>query len=131
MGGAKARWIARAGVIVVLCLALLAAGCSKGGKPMQDVAAPSATQTEGAGPQAAITTPEAASPTPEDSGEAVATPPPLPTPDQNAQFVRLVIPKAKVDNRIVTKGLNDKREMEDPGGKDDIAWYNFSTLPGY
>ena len=60
----------------------------------------------------------------------MATPPPLPTPDQNAQFVRLVIPKARVDNRIVTKGLNDKREMEDPGGKDDVAWYNFSAPPG-
>jgi LPXTG-site transpeptidase (sortase) family protein len=43
----------------------------------------------------------------------------------------LVIPKAKVDHRLVTKGLTPRREMEDPGGKDDVAWYNFSTLPGF
>jgi len=51
-------------------------------------------------------------------------------PGAGAQLVRLVVPKAKVNHRLVTKGLTARREMEDPGGKDDVAWYDFSTLPG-
>lgn len=62
---------------------------------------------------------------------AEPTPTPLPKPSEGAKLTRLVIPKAKVDHRLVTKGLTPGREMEDPGGKDDVAWYNFSTLPGF
>ena len=36
-----------------------------------------------------------------------------------------------MNHSIVTKGLTPRREMEDPGGKDSLAWYNFSTLPGF
>jgi LPXTG-site transpeptidase (sortase) family protein len=124
----------RAGVMLVLCLAVLAAGCRGGGsdgQTKQVTAVPSAAGPDA--PPSGATFPEAAATaTPETPGEsAQETAPALPAPDENAQFVRLVIPKAKVDSRIVTKGLNDRREMEDPGGKDVVAWYNFSTLPGY
>lgn len=57
--------------------------------------------------------------------------PRFPFPNENAQPVRLVIPRAKVNHRFVVRGLNAKREMEDPGGKDDVAWYDFSSLPGF
>lgn len=65
-----------------------------------------------------------------DAETGAADVPRLPAPSEGAELVRLVIPKARVDHRLVVRGLNERREMEDPGGKDDIAWYNFSTLPG-
>jgi LPXTG-site transpeptidase (sortase) family protein len=101
----------------------------------EQAAAP-AVATAPAGPLAGVAIPEFATPGPvpasgEDGTDAAAAGPQFPTPDHNAQLARLVIPKAKIDHPFVVKGLTDKREMEDPGGKDDVAWYNFSTPPGY
>lgn len=74
---------------------------------------------------------EATIPVPVPTAVAVPQPPRLPSPREDAQMARIVIPKAKVDNHPVTRGLTDKRQMEDPGGRDDVAWYNFSGRPGF
>jgi LPXTG-site transpeptidase (sortase) family protein len=92
------------------------------------------TAPTAAGPLAGVPIPELTpTPTPEPAAEEAPAPdvPALPRPDAAAQPARLVIPDAKVDHRIVVRGLTARREMEDPGGKDDVAWYNFSALPGY
>jgi sortase A len=126
---------------VVLCAIGLVVALSRGGggePALPEAGADVPLATESAGPLAGISIPTPA-PTPEPSPtpapevvrEAEPTPAPLPTPSEDAQIVRLVVPKAKVDHQVVVRGLNAKREMEDPGGKDDVAWYNFSTKPGF
>jgi LPXTG-site transpeptidase (sortase) family protein len=42
-----------------------------------------------------------------------------------------VIPNVKIDAPVETKGVNSRGEMEDPTGKDAVAWYNFSEFPGF
>lgn len=127
-------------IAALLCTAAFAASaCGKESKqpPVQEAAADLPIATQGAGPLTGISVPTT-TPTSEPTAESTAestpvaepTPTPLPVPGQGAQLVRIVIPKAKVDHRVVTKGLTPRREMEDPGSKDDVAWYNFSTLPG-
>lgn len=125
-------------VAVLLCAAALAvAGCRiekpKVDTPEAGIDAP--VETPSSGPLAGIsipTTTPTGEPTPQPAARvAEPTPTPLPKPAEGAQLARLIIPKAKVDNRLVTKGLTQRLEMEDPGGKDDVAWYNFSTMPGF
>jgi LPXTG-site transpeptidase (sortase) family protein len=132
---------------LLIAPAALSAGCSRTEGSSQPEAA--ATETAVVTPEPAARAIEPASPTPaepaaadataaneEEAGAeaaAVETPaaPQFPFPDENARPTRLIIPKAKVNHAFVVRGLNAKREMEDPGGKDDVAWYNFSSLPGY
>lgn len=75
-----------------------------------------------------------AAPEPTTEGTAAATPtlePGFPVPAEDAQLARLVIPAAKVDAPLQVKGVNARREMENPDGKDTVAWYNFSERPGF
>ncbi|MGH2588603.1 MAG: class F sortase [Dehalococcoidia bacterium] len=74
-------------------------------------------------------TASAAQEAPPEVGQAPA--PAFPPPSDGAQLVRMVIPKAKVDAPLQVKGVNAKREMENPDGKDNVAWYNFSEFPGF
>jgi LPXTG-site transpeptidase (sortase) family protein len=116
--------------IALVCLVMAAVACSGGGD--EDATPISGTDTtpQSAGPFVGATVPpQPATPTPAAQTEPAAPSPPAP--GEGAQLVRLVIPKAKVDNRVVVKGLNDRREMEDPGSRDEVAWYNFSALPGF
>ena len=53
----------------------------------------------------------------------------LPTPS-SAPLTRLVIPKAKVDARIVTLGIDGNGVMQSTSNAYDIAWYDFSARPG-
>ena len=126
---------------LVLAMALVTAACTGKDSPPQAAESPVASPVS-TGPFAGATVPATFdTPTPDaaenDAGEpapgaAGAAPAPrFPTPNENAQLARLVIPRAKVNHRLVVKGLNQRREMEDPGGKDDVAWYNFSALPGF
>jgi LPXTG-site transpeptidase (sortase) family protein len=55
----------------------------------------------------------------------------LPTPKEGTILERLAIPKINLDSPVETRGLNTRGEMEDPGGKDAVAWYNFSEFPGF
>jgi len=61
---------------------------------------------------------------------SAATPSPtLPTPS-SAALVRLVIPKAKVDAKVVTLGVDANGVMQSPSNAYDVAWYDFSARPG-
>lgn len=89
-------------------------------------------------PAPAIPTPAEGTPTPSPAAEAepAVTPttvaePALPVPAPGAKLSRLIVPKARIDHALSARGLNARREMEDPATKDEVAWYTFSTLPGY
>ncbi len=47
-----------------------------------------------------------------------------------ALIVRVRIPTIGVDARVVVKGLDAARQMEAPDGPDEVAWYDFTALPG-
>lgn len=72
--------------------------------------------------------------TPEAQAE---TAPPAPAgpvftkPSEDAKLMRLMIPSAKVNAPLQVKGLNARNEMENPDGKDNVAWYNFTSRPGF
>ena len=135
------RWRVAGAAVVALLIAgaaVVSVRLLRGAADDVPVATDSVVVTTGsAGPFAGIPVPlPTASAEPEPQEEAVeeapvAAEPALPLPSEDATLVRLVIPKAKVNHRFVIKGLNERREMEEPGGKDDVAWYNFSTRPGF
>lgn len=55
----------------------------------------------------------------------------LPQPKEGAVLERVVAPSIRLDSSVETRGLNARGEMEDPDGKDAVAWYNFSEFPGF
>jgi LPXTG-site transpeptidase (sortase) family protein len=55
----------------------------------------------------------------------------LPTPKEGVLLDRVIAPVARLDAPVETRGINARGEMEDPAGKDAVAWYNFSEFPGY
>src|SRR5579884_2867525 len=115
------RRLAIGGLVVLLAVAAVACGGGKksgGGSQPQtfDVTTATATSTEAA-----------ASPSP----EATAAAPAFPAPAADAKIMRLVIPAAKVDAPLQVKGLNARNEMENPDGKDNVAWYDFTGRPGF
>lgn len=59
------------------------------------------------------------------------TPSPFPMPKDDTNIVRLMIPSAKVNAPLQVKGVNARNEMENPDGKDNVAWYNFTGRPGF
>ena len=65
------------------------------------------------------------------SATAVAVEPKLPQPKEGSELVRLAVPAAKIDAPIQVKGVNGRNEMENPDGKDNVAWYDFSEFPGF
>jgi sortase A len=131
------RWTAVAAVIAISLVGAAACGDDRADRGPATSAAVNQAAATPAGPLAgvAIPIPATPAPTPETSAAEAPpaeepSPPGLPAPVNGAQLARLVIPKAKVDHRLVVKGLTEQRQMEEPGGKDDIAWYTFSALPG-
>ena len=59
--------------------------------------------------------------TPEATPQAVPLPPP-PT--------RIAIPRLYIDAPVITMGLDAERSPQVPDRPDQVAWYNFSALPG-
>jgi LPXTG-site transpeptidase (sortase) family protein len=55
----------------------------------------------------------------------------MPEPDEGVLLERLQVPSIRVDAPVETLGVNARGAMEDPVGKDAVAWYNFSEFPGY
>ena len=55
----------------------------------------------------------------------------MPRPQEGVVLERLVVPVAQIDLPVETRGINSRGEMEDPSGKDAVAWYNFSEFPGF
>lgn len=120
---------------LMLCAvaAIVLSGCRGGkGKPAREsvVEPPPVVSQTAATPFAAIPSPAPSEGPAEAAKEEPAAPLAPPRPSEGSHLVKIVVPKAKIDHKVVVRGLNAKREMEDPGGKDEIAWYNFSTLPG-
>lgn len=110
-------------LVVALVAALSVAACGGGDKKANDggtvdtggiATAPAATQIGAGGATPAATTAAG-----------------LPTPKEGVFLERVVAPGAKLDAPVETRGLNARGEMEDPAGKDAVAWYNFSEFPGY
>ena len=118
--------------VLVVSLISFAAACRAGGDrattpPAPPVDRPQVFELPTSVP-ATATSPaaETVEPTP------AATPEPrFPVPPEGAQLARLLIPAAKVDAPLQIKGVNARREMENPDGKDPVAWYTFSKFPGY
>lgn len=58
--------------------------------------------------------------------------PPDPTPAPSAAAVeRIIIPKIGVDAPIVVLGVDPNGVMEAPNGPVEVAWYHFSSRPGW
>ena len=54
-----------------------------------------------------------------------------PVPKEGVLLERVVAPGARIDAPVETLGINARGEMENPPGKDSVAWYNFSEFPGF
>jgi LPXTG-site transpeptidase (sortase) family protein len=52
-------------------------------------------------------------------------------PKEGVILERVIAPSIQIDAPVETLGINDRGEMENPAGKDAVAWYNFSEFPGY
>lgn len=114
-------------LVAALALSVLAVACGKGDKSSEDQAGSQATATPQIfnGPTATATA---------TTDEGVATPRPgpiFPPPRDDAELARLVISNAKINAPLQIKGVNARNEMENPDGKDNVAWYNFTARPGY
>lgn len=59
------------------------------------------------------------------------TPPPQSTPPSDAPIARLVIPRVGIDAPVVTLGIDGDGVMQSPSNAYDVAWYDFSTRPGF
>jgi sortase (surface protein transpeptidase) len=65
-----------------------------------------------------------------DIGTATATP--LPTPPPNdSPLTRMIIEKINVDAPIITLGLDENSVPQVPSGPGDVAWYDWSSKPGW
>ncbi|MBI2760347.1 MAG: class F sortase [Chloroflexi bacterium] len=116
-----------AGLIAMLALAV---ACGGDGKKASDTTAPNGVA--GAGEPNALGT--AIIPLPTQSDPSAVNPvatPEFPAPSEDAALARLVIPSAKVNAPLQVKGVNARNEMENPDGKDNVAWYNFTAKPGF
>lgn len=70
--------------------------------------------------------------TPKPSPTAEATPIPEPTPEpSSAPVERIMIPRLGIDAPIVVLGIDANGAMQDPKGPREVAWYNFSSRPGW
>lgn len=118
---------ASGGALIVTALAV-ACGSSNTNKTADEPAASDRTLVF----DLPTSVPTATDAAPEAPAEAPPTPAPaFPVPVEGAQLVRMIIPAAKVDAPMQVKGVNARREMENPDGKDTVAWYNFSERPGF
>ncbi|GBD20928.1 hypothetical protein HRbin28_01377 [bacterium HR28] len=65
------------------------------------------------------------------SPTAVREPTPLPTPTTViVSIARIRIPAIGVDAPVVVKGLDAARRMVAPDSPEEVAWYDFTALPG-
>lgn len=111
--------------LTLFTLSLALAACGGGNeKKTDDSSAGSVAGLSTASVTATRTSP-GESPTPS------ATPAGLPEPATGSILERVAIPTIQVDSPIETKGVNARGEMEDPSGKDTVAWYDFSEFPGF
>jgi LPXTG-site transpeptidase (sortase) family protein len=55
----------------------------------------------------------------------------MPQPVEGVILERLQVPSIRIDAPVETLGVNERGEMENPDGKDAVAWYDFTEFPGY
>src|SRR5688500_5522994 len=56
---------------------------------------------------------------------------PLPPPPSVSPIVRLTVPKIQIDANVIVLGVETDGTMQAPAAPLDVAWYSFSTYPGY
>jgi LPXTG-site transpeptidase (sortase) family protein len=112
---------------LLVSVLVLVAACG-GNKKTQDASPPEPAATAAVF-EATIT--PAATQEPAAAAEATPPAPQFPSPDEGAKLARLMIPSAKVNAPLQTKGRNSRGEMENPDGKDNVAWYDFTARPGF
>jgi sortase (surface protein transpeptidase) len=67
-----------------------------------------------------------------DGDLSTATSTPLPTPPPNdSPLTRMIIEKIGVDAPVITLGLDENQVPQVPDGPYDVAWYNWSSRPGW
>jgi len=67
-----------------------------------------------------------------DDGLSTATATPLPTPPpNNSPLARMIIEKIGVDAPVIALGLDENQVPEVPSGPDEVAWYDWSSKPGW
>ena len=110
-------------LLLGLLLAALALAACRGDKKKGEDGGSVASLPTAAGTTAA-TADETATP-------AATSPSGHPQPTIGAILERLIVPKIAIDAPVETKGINSRGEMEDPSGKDAVAWYDFSEFPGF
>jgi LPXTG-site transpeptidase (sortase) family protein len=105
---------------------VLAVACGGGDKKASDASAPGNVAT----PQVFEATLTPATP---EAEAAAATPaaPEFPAPKDDARLARLIISTAKIDAPFQVKGRTPRGDMENPDGKDNVAWYDFTGRPGF
>lgn len=111
-------------MLALLTLTLALAACGGGDDKKDDES--SAGSVAGLGTATATATLA-----PGESPSPTASPAGLPEPKIGAILERVAIPTIRVEAPIETKGVNARGEMEDPSGKDAVAWYDFSEFPGF
>ena len=117
-------------LLAVLLLTALAPAACRGGEKKPDQGQAGSVSGPPTGTAAAAAATSAAG-TPSAVAGATETPPGLSPPTIGVLLDRLVVPKVKIDAPVEVKGINGRGEMEDPGGKDAVAWYDFSEFPGF
>jgi LPXTG-site transpeptidase (sortase) family protein len=55
----------------------------------------------------------------------------LPKPHADARFTRLAVPVLGIDAPVQEKGVDSRNRMEEPDTKDVVAWYHFTSKPGF
>ncbi len=67
--------------------------------------------------------------------DVVLTPQPSPTsavePPSDSPIERILIPGYEVDAPVIVLGLDDQNKMEAPEEPCDVAWYDFTSYPGF
>lgn len=107
----RQRRLALASLLLAVSLGLLAAGLA--GLLFARDDEPKLTNVGVPGPIGTATT-------------TVATPPP-----SSAPITRLIIEKIGIDAPVITLGVDENGIPQVPDNPNDVAWYNFSSKPGW
>lgn len=112
--------------ILLLALALLAAGCSSSKKSNGTVVTASVQPAAETATSSSVATRTGAS-----AASSAAAAAPTATPDQ-APLAQFAMPKFNVTAKVVVKGVDPATNtMQSPDNKDDVAYYDFTSRPGY
>lgn len=110
---------------MLLALSLALVACSSGGKKTAN------TSTQGS-TGVAVSSVAPGSATVSASGATAATTATATTSPDTSPLAEFMLPKFSVAAKVVVKGIDPATNtMESPDNKDDVAYYNFTSQPGY